>query len=128
MLRRPPRSTRPDTFFPNRALFRSKEGGPCACRCDQGRAKRLLYCGLRPQIAADGQRNLFVSLCESFFFAPSRLCVRLFLPPAPQDDIDRPCPAVADVRGAERAELVGESGRASCREGVGQDGEIPGAP
>src|SRR3546814_17521012 len=37
----------------------------------------------------------------------SRLRVRLFLAPAPQDDIDRPRATVADMRGAQRDHPVG---------------------
>src|SRR3546814_21002580 len=74
MIRRPPRSTLPDTLFPYTTLFRSEAECPAGLRPSFKR--RLRH---RPTPA---QRTApFVSLCENIFysyFAPLRLCVRHF--------------------------------------------------
>src|SRR3546814_18221227 len=66
-----------------------------------------------PGTATLVQATLFVSLCEIFFFAPLRLCVRF------RNQKERRAPTHR-VRGVARSTMPDEIGRASCRERVCQ--------
>src|SRR3546814_17008955 len=109
MLRRPPRSTRTDTLFPYTPLFRSVESASAPAIVPAARRRRRLLRFVTSRLLVAG--------CFGGSLGRELDGVVGVL----GGGADRQRADVVDVAGGDH-EAVGEIGRASCRERVGQYG------